>query len=187
MNVPSKALATAKPAQKLPGSRWKTLRMDSVTPEITTVSKPNSSPARLAVTMTPRFPGGRFMSPDISAPVAHIEESEPINERRFSYSTASITGVESCWSGPARGFVAPLTILLALPFDHRCRPGAGRDDHSGPYNVTILEGGEGLTRKLEPGTASLDADGAWSMTGWVNREAHTTGRRRVARGRQITV
>jgi hypothetical protein len=28
-----------------------------------------------------------------------------------------------------------------------------RDDHSGPYNVTILEGSEGLTRKLEPGLA----------------------------------
>jgi hypothetical protein len=43
-----------------------------------------------------------------------------------------------------------------------------RDDNSGPYNVPILEGGEGLTRKLEPGTASLDANGAWSMTGGVN-------------------
>jgi len=43
-----------------------------------------------------------------------------------------------------------------------------RDDNSGPYNVTILEGGEGLTRKLEPGTASIDANGSWSMTGWVN-------------------
>src|SRR5689334_5909317 len=55
-NVPTSPLATAKPAQKLPGARWNTLRMDSVTPEITTVSKPNSSPAREAVTMTPRFP-----------------------------------------------------------------------------------------------------------------------------------
>ncbi len=43
-----------------------------------------------------------------------------------------------------------------------------RDDHTGPYNVTILEGGEGFTRKLEPGTASLEANGAWSMSGWVN-------------------
>ena len=55
MSVPNKALATANPYQKLPGSMWNTRLTDSVTPEMTTVSKPNSKPARLAVTMTPRF------------------------------------------------------------------------------------------------------------------------------------
>ena len=45
---------------------------------------------------------------------------------------------------------------------------ANRDDNSGPYNVRILEGGEGLSRKLSPETASSEADGAWSMTGWIN-------------------
>ena len=63
---------------------------------------------------------------------------------------------------------APLTILLALVSLSAAAQVPLRDDHSGPYNVTILEGGEGLTRKLEPGTASLEANGSWSMTGWVN-------------------
>ena len=65
-------------------------------------------------------------------------------------------------------FCVPLTILLALFSVSATSQVPLRDDHSGPYNVTILEGGEGLTRKLAPGTASLEANGAWSMTGWVN-------------------
>lgn len=62
---------------------------------------------------------------------------------------------------------APLTILFALLSVSALAQVPLRDDHSGPYNVTILEGGEGLTRKLEPGTASLEANGSWSMSGWV--------------------
>src|SRR5438128_9779808 len=62
----------------------------------------------------------------------------------------------------------PLTILLALLSVSAVSQVPLRDDNSGPYNVTILEGGEGLTRKLAPGTASLEANGPWSMTGWVN-------------------
>src|SRR5690349_24313888 len=50
MSVPTSALATAKPYQKPPFASPNTLPTDSVTPEITTVSKPNSRPARLAVT-----------------------------------------------------------------------------------------------------------------------------------------
>src|SRR5690349_16294364 len=46
-------------------------------------------------------------------------------------------------------------------------PSQAANDASGPYNVTILQGGEGLARKLVPGTASLEAGGSWSMTGWV--------------------
>src|SRR6188768_166118 len=66
------------------------------------------------------------------------------------------------------GVSAPLTILLALFSANTFAQVPLRDDNSGPYNVTILEGGEGLTRKLEPGTASIEANGSWSMTGWVN-------------------
>ncbi len=63
---------------------------------------------------------------------------------------------------------APLTILLALGANPAHAQGALPYDNTGPYNVTILEGGEGLKRKLELGTASLDANGPWSMSGWVN-------------------
>jgi beta-galactosidase/beta-glucuronidase len=63
--------------------------------------------------------------------------------------------------------VASLTIFLAM-----LGPAVSqvplRDDNSGPYNVTILEGGEGITRRLAPGTAALDANARWSMSGWVN-------------------
>src|SRR5690242_18136272 len=55
MNVPNNALATEKPYQNPPGAMWNTWLSDWVTPEITTVSKPNSKPARLAVRMTPKF------------------------------------------------------------------------------------------------------------------------------------
>jgi len=70
---------------------------------------------------------------------------------------------------------APLTTLLALLTVSAHSQVPLRDDHSGPYNVTILEGGEGLTRKLEPGTASLEANGSWSMTGWVNLKRQQPG------------
>jgi hypothetical protein len=62
--------------------------------------------------------------------------------------------------------LSPNIVLAQVPV---------RDDHSGPYNVTILEGGEGLARKLEPGTASLEGNGSWSMTGWVNPKRRQTG------------
>jgi hypothetical protein len=45
--------------------------------------------------------------------------------------------------------------------------GMSRDDATGPYNVTILEGGEGFSRDLIPGVAALDAGAAWSMSAWV--------------------
>jgi hypothetical protein len=65
-----------------------------------------------------------------------------------------------------------LTIQIALvapgAFAQWADTAAIRADHSGPYNVTILEGGEGLTRALTADNASLEADGRWSMTGWVN-------------------
>jgi hypothetical protein len=70
---------------------------------------------------------------------------------------------------------APLTILFALISGFALAQVALRDDNSGPYNVTTLEGGEGLTRKLEPGTASLDANAPFSMSGWVNPKREQSG------------
>src|SRR5690349_14398289 len=72
--------------------------------------------------------------------------------------------------------IAPLTIVFALFSASAFSEVPLRDDNSGPYNVTILEGGEGLTRKLEPGTASLEANASWSMTGWVNTKRIQNGR-----------
>ena len=56
---------------------------------------------------------------------------------------------------------APLTIVAGAAFSQRVSPRFRcATINSGPYNVTILEGGEGLTRKLAPGTASLEANGS---------------------------
>jgi len=45
---------------------------------------------------------------------------------------------------------------------------ADDETNSGPYNVTILEGGEGLSRKLPSASAWLAAGSSWSVTGWIN-------------------
>jgi hypothetical protein len=45
---------------------------------------------------------------------------------------------------------------------------ADGEQNWGPFNVTILEGGEGLSRKLPPDSAALAAGGGWSITAWVN-------------------
>ncbi|HUQ11754.1 MAG TPA: LamG-like jellyroll fold domain-containing protein [Steroidobacteraceae bacterium] len=65
--------------------------------------------------------------------------------------------------------VSLLTILGALATVSSAQGSSqAASDATGPYNVTILEGGDGLARKLPDGTASLAAGGSWSMTGWVN-------------------
>jgi hypothetical protein len=74
---------------------------------------------------------------------------------------------------------APLTILFAWVSGGAAaqwpETAPIRDDHSGPYHVTILEGGEGITRALTPATASLEANGRWAMTGWVKPARRQTG------------
>ncbi len=71
--------------------------------------------------------------------------------------------------------IAQLTMLCAVQTLASGALAADRNDHSGPYNVTILEGGEGLTRQLEPGTANLGVGESWSMSGWVNPQRDQPG------------
>src|SRR5882724_6864482 len=40
-------------------------------------------------------------------------------------------------------------------------------DNLGPYNLTFLEGGVGLTRPLAADSPVLAANGAWSISGWL--------------------
>lgn len=61
---------------------------------------------------------------------------------------------------------AQLTILLA--FGAQPAPAATSEHAPGPYNVRILEGGEGLTRKLDPAMPALAAGFAWTISGWIN-------------------
>jgi hypothetical protein len=43
----------------------------------------------------------------------------------------------------------------------------GPADNLGPYNLTFLEGGVGLTRPLAADSPALAANGAWSISGWL--------------------
>lgn len=77
---------------------------------------------------------------------------------------------------PVRACLTILIASLAPPaLAQWTETAAIRDDHSGPYNVTILEGGEGLTRPLTAATASLEAGSSWTMTGWVNPRREQPG------------
>jgi Concanavalin A-like lectin/glucanases superfamily len=40
-------------------------------------------------------------------------------------------------------------------------------DNSGPYNLTFLEGGIGMSRPLAADNPTLPANASWSITGWV--------------------
>jgi glycosyl hydrolase family 2/Ig-like domain-containing protein/concanavalin A-like lectin/glucanase superfamily protein len=46
---------------------------------------------------------------------------------------------------------------------------------SGPYNLTILQGGIGMTRTLPADTAILRADTPWSITSWVKVDVAQSG------------
>ncbi|HEU5138064.1 MAG TPA: LamG-like jellyroll fold domain-containing protein [Steroidobacteraceae bacterium] len=70
---------------------------------------------------------------------------------------------------------APLTILFALLTTTALAQLPPGNVLSGPYNVTILEGGEGLTRKLDVGASSLAANQPWAMSGWVNPQRIQAG------------
>src|ERR1035438_9001822 len=63
-------------------------------------------------------------------------------------------------SWPALSRAAPATLPALTP-----------TANFGPYNVTFLEGGVGLTRPLSAEAAPLGIGASWSMTGWL-RCAH---------------
>jgi hypothetical protein len=64
-----------------------------------------------------------------------------------------------CWSG------------ASLPQ----APGPSPDPHLGPYNVSILEGGVGVSRPLRNDAALLDAGTPWSLVGWLRSSRRQTG------------
>lgn len=40
-------------------------------------------------------------------------------------------------------------------------------DNAGPYNLTFLQGGVGMSRPLTADNPVLSANATWSMTGWM--------------------
>jgi hypothetical protein len=66
-------------------------------------------------------------------------------------------------------FIATLALTLLVNFgsgraDTAAAPEAGT---KGPYNITALQGGIGMTRSLPADTAILHAGSPWSITSWV--------------------
>jgi hypothetical protein len=59
-----------------------------------------------------------------------------------------------------RACVCALFLVSAVPISAA--------DNSGPYNLTILEGGEGVSRNLPPDFPALAAGNAWSISAWIN-------------------
>jgi len=62
--------------------------------------------------------------------------------------------------------VACFGVALAAPIE----PGT-----SGPYNLTILQGGIGMTRSLPAGTPILRAGAPWSLTSWIRIDVPQSG------------
>src|SRR5688572_5349499 len=59
-------------------------------------------------------------------------------------------------------------FAMLLAFSVAAAAASPEEENTGPYNVTILEGGEGLSRKLPPSASTLTAGSKWSITSWVN-------------------
>jgi hypothetical protein len=68
-------------------------------------------------------------------------------------------------------------VLGAAVFARDLSQPNAADFTTGPYNVRILEGGEGLTRKLNANLPALAANAPWSMTGWVCPQREHPGKR----------
>jgi Exo-beta-D-glucosaminidase Ig-fold domain/Concanavalin A-like lectin/glucanases superfamily/Glycosyl hydrolases family 2/Glycosyl hydrolases family 2, sugar binding domain/Glycosyl hydrolases family 2, TIM barrel domain len=63
-------------------------------------------------------------------------------------------------------FRQPL-LLIACAWGATTGYAASPADNAGPYNLTFLEGGIGMSRPLASDNPALSANAAWSITGWV--------------------
>src|ERR1700736_2322993 len=73
-----------------------------------------------------------------------------------------------------RQFAALVFMWLGIA----CLAGAATPDAAnnlGPYNLTFLEGGVGLTRPLAADSPALAANGSWSLTGWLQPTLEQSG------------
>src|SRR2546429_6499504 len=55
------------------------------------------------------------------------------------------------------------TVVVSANIGSAAQPA----DNTGPYNLTFLEGGIGLTRPLAADNPTLAANAPWSITGWL--------------------
>ncbi len=80
----------------------------------------------------------------------------------------------NAWAHPRSwyrvGKCSAVALLLAAAVVHAQTPlaaPAGPFANFGPYNVTFLAGGIGLSNPLSPDSPVLPAGAAWSMSGWL--------------------
>ena len=66
------------------------------------------------------------------------------------------------------GASAALTVIVAAALMTTALAAPDPRANVGPYNVTFLEGGTGLTRPLGTDMPLLGAHAPWSMAGWIN-------------------
>jgi glycosyl hydrolase family 2/Ig-like domain-containing protein/concanavalin A-like lectin/glucanase superfamily protein len=89
--------------------------------------------------------------------------------------------VEPHWrERPGRKLVAVLTAILALIVEPAATGVTGQALAStanfGPYNLTVLKGGVGLTEPLAPDSPVIEAGATWSLSGWLRVERLDGGR-----------
>ncbi|MEA3180818.1 MAG: hypothetical protein QOI59_4341 [Gammaproteobacteria bacterium] len=58
-------------------------------------------------------------------------------------------------------------VLAVCALNATAGLGAEQVTNTGPYNLTFLEGGVGMTRSLAPDNPALSASASWSITGWL--------------------
>lgn len=58
-------------------------------------------------------------------------------------------------------------VLIACAWGATSAFAASPADDSGPYNLTFLEGGIGMSRPLAADNPTLPANASWSITGWL--------------------
>ncbi|HLY58951.1 MAG TPA: LamG-like jellyroll fold domain-containing protein, partial [Stellaceae bacterium] len=69
-------------------------------------------------------------------------------------------------------------IACVATFSARAAPAP--DENFGPYNMTFLAGGIGMSRPLAPASPVLAAGAPWSLSGWIRVDVDQTGRSVVA-------
>lgn len=67
-----------------------------------------------------------------------------------------------------RRLAMPAWLMLGMGLALSATSATDPRSNVGPYNVTFLEGGVGLTRPLAADMPLLAAGAPWSMTGWLN-------------------
>src|SRR6266702_4022009 len=134
-----------------------------------------STSSCMAIQTVPACLSGLTMA--ASGPISPSRRRDPKYARRCGHPSALSCSVRRHLLGfSARNRSMPiswrqqLAALVLMWLGSAAAYGAappGPADNLGPYNLTFLEGGVGLTRPLAADSPALAANGAWSISGWL--------------------